>query len=44
MGDVHNRGTKDRPRWYCRNPDIEKFRRRFAESSGWGKVPERGGA
>lgn len=27
MGDVHNRGTKDRPNWYCRYFDIDGKRK-----------------
>lgn len=27
MGDVHNRGTKDRPNWYCRYIDIDGKRK-----------------
>lgn len=27
MGDVHNRGTKDRPMWYCRYIDVDGKRK-----------------
>ena len=27
MGDVHNRGTKDRPQWYCRFVDLDGKRK-----------------
>ena len=27
MGDVHNRGTKDRPQWYCRYIDLDGKRK-----------------
>jgi integrase len=27
MGDVHNRGTKDRPQWYCRYMDLDGKRK-----------------
>ncbi|HNK47017.1 MAG TPA: hypothetical protein PKL17_19695, partial [Pseudomonadota bacterium] len=27
MGDVHNRGTKDRPQWYCRYVDLDGKRK-----------------